>query len=165
MKKLIPFAVIAALLFGGCSEIKPVVTEVPPPPPKKQVLVPETNLPADKLQELFLQITSKTTPEELETYAANTNLFFSKNNNFTYKIAFRESDTYFGRGTTYGDLLTVRFNEDWTFGVATYYYSKTEYHARIMFRDDVTSYYAYTEDHTETRTPTAKKALQLAVSK
>lgn len=165
MKKLIPLAIIVALLVGGCSEIKPVVTEVPPPPPKKQVLVPETNLPADKLQELFLQITSKTTPEELETYAANTNLFFSKNNNFTYKIAFRESDTYFGRGVTYGDLLTVRFNDDWTLKTANYYYSATKYNALITFRDGVTSYYAYTEGSVETRTPTAKKALQLAVSK
>lgn len=163
MKKLIPFAVIAALLFGGCSEIKPVVTEVPPPPPKKQVLVPETNLPADKLQELFLQIPSKATKEEIEAYAAANGLYLNKDR-YDWKLAFQESDARFKHNSG-GDSLTLLFEKDWALKTATYYYSKTKYHALITFRDDVTSYYAYTEDHTETRTPTAKKALQLVVSK
>ena len=104
MKKI--FLIILALLTSGCSEIKPVVTEVPPPPPKKRVLVSESKLPADKLQELFFNITSGTTKEEIEAYAAANDLYLNKD-----KI-----------------------------------------------------YYAYTAGSEETRTPTAKKALQLVVS-
>ena len=166
MKKLIALAMATAFLFSGCSEIKPVVMEVPPPQ-KKQIPVPETSLPTDKLQELFLQITPKTTKEEIEAYVAANGLYINKDR-YDYKIAFRESDATFKRGTS-GDAVTVSFNKDWSLKYGEYFHGENYCHAFIISGttpDDRANYmFRNRWNKEEEFVPTAVTALRLAVTK
>lgn len=119
MREIIVVAVIVAIClvrgYGGGEEEKPV-------PPKN--IEQEKPVPQNKVQELFLKLTPKTTREEFEAYVAAANLVLNKDN-YDYKAAFTESDARFKRGTERGDYVQVSFNKGWTLNIAKYFNQKT----------------------------------------
>lgn len=77
----------------------------------------------DDLQQLFLKLTVTTTQEEFENYVAATNLFLNKDR-LDCKVAFRETDAYFKRGTG-GDYVWVAFDSAGVLSTAQYFNSET----------------------------------------
>lgn len=123
MREIIVVAVIVAIClvrgYGGEEE-----------KPASQNATPEIKVPADDLQRLFLKLTPKTTREEFENYISSTQLYMNKDN-YEYKVAFRESDAYFKRGTS-GDAVTVSFTKDWNLNIGEYFYSDTLCYAYVI---------------------------------
>lgn len=151
--------VLLICLVRGCSsDEKPVTQEV-----KQYVKVP-----ADELQSLFLKLTPQTTNTEFEDYVKNAKLYLNKENNYSYKVAFRESDARFKRGTS-GDALSVSFNKDLHLNIADYFCGETSRHAYIVSGDnpDAPAKYSYTiksGSYDTKSTPAAIGALSTVVN-